>query len=392
MGLKILGTAAFLSLTVMSLIVHAQDQDYNSGVKQELSQEADQLYPKRAKRPAKTYAQAQLVTEDAVQGASSNTNRNTQVQIQQQAQPIYILQQPTAVPQAAQTQPTTTVEAAAARESRSEALRKTREDVERQTEDKLGERLENDRLQSEKDRADRLFNIAPAAIPAPTPAPVVVAPTPAPVVVVAAPEVVSVTKAKTEDMPVKKEEDETKFSVGALAGIGSYPSVTNVNGAYALGVVSTLEFTERFGVEVAGVFSNYDLRNVDTSSRSYLVNVDQINITGGVNYRILEGRISPIVGALAGYARRNYSDRVSYGPPSATRGSNSFDGGFSAGVDLRATKRVTIGADIRYMMNLSYRTDDALAYNSYNPYSVVATSPLESASYYFMTLNLKLAL
>jgi hypothetical protein len=407
MNFKTVGLVTFLSLGMLSFQAHGQSEDYNQGMREELSQDNAQLYPKRTKKTVRQ-TQTETVNENAVQPATlnpnSNSNRNTQVQIQQSPAPIYILQQPGGAPQQAQTQPTTTVESQA-RESRSDALRRQREDVEHQTEDKLTERLENDRLQSEKDRADRLFNpavvapqqapvvvVAPAPAASPTPAPT---PVPVPVVVAPVTEVAPVIITKDDEAPIKEEEASAKFSVGALAGIGSYPSLSNVSGSYAAGVQGNLQFAERFGVNLSTVFSNYNLQNVNPySSTSYLVNVDQINVTGGADYHILDGRVSPVVGVLAGYTRRSFSSRVSFGPPDANTGSNAIDGGFLVGVDVRCTNRISVGADMRYMMNISYRPDNPLSYsNINNPYSYAPqTSPIESSSYYFATLNLKLAL
>lgn len=87
--------------------------------------------------------------------------------------------------QAVQQQPTTYVQAQPVSESRAEAMRKAREHAEVQTEQKIVEKLEQSRLDDERDRADRLFGNrfeSPEQKPAPAPAPVVVAPAPVAVV------------------------------------------------------------------------------------------------------------------------------------------------------------------------------------------------------------------
>jgi outer membrane protein W len=445
----VLNLALILSLVIPAI---ALAQDYNSGIRQELD-DLDQMYPKRTKKSAKGAktttievrkiktqrvepAASEATLEAEAQSSDSAANQNnTQVQVQSNpsatsVQPIYILQQP--VNSQAQVQPSTTIEAAAVRESRAEQMRKQREEIERQTENKLIERLEDDRVLSEKERADRLFtprpsptpaavvpaaaasssaaavvtgdgaaaaasssagaaNLTPVATPAPAPAAPVIVQSSSSATSSKEPEVTVVGGYYDDLKPV--EEAKTKFSVGGLGGIGSYPSVGNVTGAYAAGVVAEMQFADRLGLEGAFVFSSFDIRNDNACiacGQSLIVTLNQMNFTLGLKYHILPGRISPVVGVLAGYTRRSYSDRVSWNTSAnSIRGSNAFDGGFMAGVDIQATPSLTVGADIRYLTNISYRTDDPLAYGFGGP---TFGSPIEGLSYYFAGLNLKLSL
>ncbi|MDZ4676181.1 MAG: outer membrane beta-barrel protein [Oligoflexia bacterium] len=406
---------AVVSMMVMSVTIHAAD--YNEGLKDELNQDIEQLYPKRPKKTRVKLAQAdigdttrvevQTVRPAQTQGSPTIQVQQQQQQVQQPAQPtfqpIYIVQPPTQSGQA-QVQPATTVEAQAIRESKADQLRKQREDMERQTEDRLTQRLEDDRILSEKERADKLF--APAAAPVQQQQQVVVqpvatpAPAPAPVqqqqqIVVQPVPVENSVVVKTEDTKPVELEQQSKFRVGGLAGVGSYPSVSNVNGAYAAGVAADLQMPDRFGIEASFMYSSYDIKNVTPcyycySGQSLVVTMNQMNLSGAATYGILPGRVTPVVGAIVGYTRRNYTNRVSYGYTgnTAISGSNAFDGGLLVGVDISATKKLSVGADVRYLWNISYRTDDALAYT----YGPQVGSPIEGLNYYFATLNLKLTL
>ncbi len=378
-------------------------EDYNQGLKKELS-EVKKIQVEKVAPAISSAESINTVTQVQTQTPpSTNTN----------LQPIYILQQPAASPQA-QVQPATTIEAAPVKESRADQLRKQREEVEHQTENKLVERLEDDRLLSEKDRADRLLAPlnppTPAVSPSPltvnppittvptnatvTPATVVPPPVVAPVIVTRE-EVPTVTATHDDLMRNNESEEPAKFSIGALAGLGSYPSVGNVNGAYAAGVLMDMQFAERLGLETAFLYSSYDIKNNYNNfycpgcGGSLVTTLNQYNFDVGLTYHILGGRVSPVVGVIADYTRRSYSDRIRYGSNTgSTRGSNSFDGGFLVGVDVSATKKLTVGMDIRYLMNFSYRTDDALAYNV----GYQQGDPIESLNYYFATLSLKLSL
>jgi hypothetical protein len=436
-----------LVAAVVAMSSYAPAQEYNDGMKEELNQDIEQMYPKRPR--AGGQVQAQTVTTQRVQAAQPVAAQAAPAPVAVQpapapapVQPIYILQQPAAVPvqaqaaqpaaaAAAQVQPVTTVDGDPVKEPKIESLRKQRENIERQTEDKLMERLEDDRLLSEKERADRLFNPlqpakqdatskdeAPAAAPAAAPlAPAnngANANTAAPVAAVVVPSSttsatatagaptpsdVSVLSTRAEGVEANapsEDEDKAKFFVGALGGIGSY-STNNVSGAFATGVTGKVEFGDRLGVEAGFLYSSYDWKNTCygyacPNGNSLVKTINQYNFTGALTYNILTGRVSPVVGALVGYTRRSYNDRVTYYPNpysnGSSTGSSAFDGGLMVGVDIMATKNLSVGADLRYMMNLSYRTDDALAYY----YSAVGANPLESLNYYIASINLKLAL
>lgn len=329
-------------------------------------------------------------------------------------QPVYIIQAPP-TSQHPQVEPTTTVEAKPIRETRSEQLRKQREEVERQNEDKLLEKLEDQRLLSEKERTDRILN--PAATPAPqalgpvNPAPIQtyqepVQVAPAPMYVAPAAPVVSAQAEDLKEDPKKQ----SRLSIGGLGGIGSYPSASNVNGVYAAGLELGIQFPEGLGLEVLGAYSTYDIQ-VNQQLQSYqgygysgyggygyspysnpyslgqtVWTMKQVNIMAGADYQILDSRVTPVVGLLAGYTRRTYTQRLNIGylPNNGeASGSSSFDGGFKLGVDVRATERLAVGASVRYLMNISNRTDDPLAYiGRYG-------TPIEELSYYFATINLK---
>lgn len=389
-----------------SQIVWAQE-DYNEGLKAELNQEINQLYPKKQKaiRTAQKGITVQEVSADTIQAAPATpttinvtTQAAPQPVVQQQpaaapaAQPIYIMQAPV------QQQPTQTIEAAPVKETRIDALRKQREEIERQTEEKILQRLEDDRLLSEKDRADKLLNPSAAAaasattVPTQT-APVIGAPVQqngfTPVQAVSAPTaVVGSTVAPVEDITPANPEEETMLQVGGALGVGDYPTVSNVQGVYATGVNVSLVTPGGLGVDGSLMFSSYDVKNPQAVyPYAPLTRMDQLNVTAGLSYQILSGRVRPVIGALAGYTRRSFDNSVYYSNTNTDNSvSHAIDAGTLFGVDVQVAKKLTVGADIRYMMNLSSRTDNPYAY-----YGTVG-KPIESLSYYFATLNLKLQL
>ncbi len=123
---------------------------------------------------------AQQVTVSAAQPAgraqydeATNTVVEPQAQvIETRANPVIILNN-----QRLQEQPTTVVEASPLMESNAERMRKQRQGLEVNTEQRIVEKLEEARMEDERARAERLFGTGcgtakPAPAPAPAPAPV----------------------------------------------------------------------------------------------------------------------------------------------------------------------------------------------------------------------------
>lgn len=335
---------------------------------------------------------------------------NTVVEVEQtpvveQRQPIYILNNQR---QAVQEQPTTIVEAAPLSESRAEALRKRRQGLEVNTEQKIVEKLEEARMEDEKARAERLFGngfgagrpeqTAPAVIqPQPEPVPVVIAPQApvqavAPVVAETAEDRVDVRseiKAAMEELSAKDEKtDKQSYFIGGVVGLSEYPDAVNVKGNVATGVTIGLVTEDRIVVEGSFLYSDYEVQ--DYMSYYPWKDLTQYNFSAAVKYQLLPGKLRPFAGGVVGYTYRKASDRYNsyagYGA-SGSNGegtSNAFDLGAAAGLDLQLTDSFSIGGEFRYMTNVSYRRDE-----KYPQYYGAATgqSPIEEMDYYTVTLG-----
>ncbi len=397
----------FGMLLVINTAAPVFAQDYNRGAKQTLEDDADQT-PRRSKISAQN--DAAVVTIDATKVQVKQVQAANQAPVNQQQQqttPIYILQQPT-----------TNVDATPVKESRADQLRKQREEVEHQNDNRLIEKLEDDRLNSEKERVDKI--LTPLAT---TAAPVVVQPQAAPVAgVVAQPQAVAtavvvvpqkeepkldreiisesgLSKAAKLDILQEKKEESNKFSIGSIVGVGNYSSANNVNGAFALGGIGDLTLPNGLIIEGTITYSSYDILN---QSYCYYcggsTSMNQWDFTAGANYRFLKGTVSPIAGGYLGYTRRDYTSKgnnygYGYGSNYGNNlfsGSNAFNGGLVFGVDVKASEAITIGADFRYTMNISYHTDNPYAYGY--GYGMNYATPIESLSYYIIGLTAKIAL
>jgi hypothetical protein len=316
----------------------------------------------------------------------ASINQTTNVQVQAGAQ--------------AQNLPTTYVEASPLVESRAEQLRKQREAAEMNTEMMIVEQLEKDRIDAERRRAQKLFgdklqddteHQQPQVVIAPTP-------TPAPQVhVVESPAVANeviqedihelkslVQELKTT--PVVEETsayDNGKFTLSVSAGISEYDA-SNIKSVYALGFSAGMELNDGFIVEAGYISSSYDITSVNNFS---LIEMNQNNIFGALKYRILDGRISPIVGGIASYNYRKYNDKF-FGAYVGEVTSQAIDLGLYAGAMVDVSQNFSVGLDLTYMFNLSNRTDAQQVYDPYGGFGgYVGGKLVEETNYYLMGVN-----
>lgn len=352
------------------------------------------------------------------------------------SQPIYILNQATPTSNAnaqlqqtqVQKQPTTVIEASPLSESRAEQIRRSRQDAELQTEQKIVEKLEQSRMEDEKKRADVLFgdkfeqiNQRNQQQPAPVPVAPVQQPVYAPPVQTAPVQVQEQTvrepKENTRDIireelaaALRAEEEEavvapleTKY-VGGILGIGEYPDARSVQGNYALGVAFGSKY-DNFIVEGAFLFSNYTVsgqgyytggaygrppyygNGYNVGGGVYVpdsVDVQQYSGSLAAKVQLFSGIIKPVFGGLVSYSYRGYSwDNKAYGYYNDTKANSSaIDIGALIGADLEFSPKYSLGLDYRYMWNLSSRVNGGNTWMAGPQYS----TQLEKLQYYVMSL------
>lgn len=292
-------------------------------------------------------------------------------------------------------QPTTVVEAAPLSLSKAEELRKSREETEVDTERKIVEKLEQARIEAEKKRQAQLLNAfegaaagtaaavtatpveKPAAAAVETKAPpvaaaqpiqpqvIVVQPAaaPAPAVEAAKPvtiddvrgavrEELRASQPEVEETPEKKSENYIAVNVGML----DYDSADiQTNGAVnlAFGKIFEDRWAVDFGVGLASAY-------VDESAFAYR-KLDQFSLGVGAKFLILTGRIRPSIGGVLNFVNRQYSTLrdSTTGQPIYTDELNSdaLEAGFVMGVDFLVSENLVLGAEYRFMSNLTYQYD-----------------------------------
>lgn len=429
---KTLAYALILAVT-SPMVVGAQTITIqrNDSLKQELNRPAASANT-QSQAQSEQVAIAKVQAETVVPATAANTvtvnGQNVLVQQPQAQQPQDLGAQ--------------TVEASPLRESKTEKLRKTREQLELQTEQKIVEKLEQDRMEEEQKRAEKLFgnklNEQSAATATQAPSAlqavegqsaqnqgqvmVLVPAQQQPVVQAPVAQTAAVADAKKDEAKkeeVKKEEpkvdvkaeirealadlnkkdeksQKTKIYVFGLGGAGDYPTVKNVRGKLAAGFGVGAKVGKGLAIEADYVFSRFDIDTTNTYSYYYgyptlpspTLEMVQNNISLLAKYNLLEGKVHPVVGGVMSYNMRSYSDKLNRWNTRSAE-TQALDVGILGGLDLELSENVSVGADIRYMSNLTNNHDQLR--NAYDGYSLYYATPVEELNYYQVLVSGKVS-
>jgi hypothetical protein len=325
-----------------------------------------------------------------------------------------------------QKQPLTIIEATPITESRADRMRKSRQEQEIQTEQKIVEKLELSRLEDEKRRSETLFGdrfntlmqqntqqqstVAPAVVGDNNTVAVTTQQAAAPIAVIAEPVKVEakpeidreairgeITAALAEMKPREEEKAKDSTYVGALVGSADYPDARNVRGQYTLGVAFGKKFADRTVVEGSYLYSNFQVEQRDggciidsfgqSSCFPRITEMNQHQTSALVKYQLLSGTFRPEIGAVASYTYRSFSD-TQFALSGDSVSSQAMDAGLMTGVSLELSPGFSIGFDYRYMVNLTNKVDSQFQKSYIKPY-LNQDSPIERLSYYTMGLVLR---
>ncbi len=313
---------------------------------------------------------------------------------------------------AVQKQPITVIEATPLSASSAESIRKNRLDEEMRTESRIVEKLEVSRMEDEKRRAAILFGdkfdslnhkeSEPKSVeskPVEAAAPIV-APSsqiqPQPIIIqqaasVSKEDIQNEVRAALDDDKAAAEPEISLFErkyFTAIAGVPQYADAQGIQGQYSIGLAlgTTNEFLQ---VEGGFIFSNYLIANAQYVAQNNSVwtadfIMSQYQTFVAAKFQLLDGSVRPNIGGLGSYSFRKYkSDSyTTYGNPGTEFGqSNAMDLGITGGVDLVLSKKFALGADLKYMFNLTSNINGSTAVGAKTP---------EKLSYYLLGVTAKI--
>lgn len=324
-------------------------------------------------------------------------------------QSITIMNTPTASAQnqssMVQKQPTTVIEASPLGESRAEKMRRARQEVELGTELKIVESLEKSRMEDEKRRADALFGDKFNQLNNQQNAQAVPVVTEPPVQYVEPKEDVNIReeiRAAMTDLEAEKNANlvQDKKYMSAMVGIGEYPNAVNVRGNMAAGFSLGMK-QERLMMEGSFLYANFDVEQVPTCGYgpcnapapmnaypSYypeITSMDQYSGAFAVKYQVLNGKLRPVVGGIAAYTYRSFTNSQFYSPNSSTS-SQAMDMGLVLGADLELSERFALGLDFRYMFNIWNRVNSDFQRSFVQP-ALQTGTPIEEMRYYVLGIS-----
>lgn len=285
-------------------------------------------------------------------------------------------------------QPTVSIEASPLQESRADMLRRSRQDAEVGTEQKIVEKLESSRLEDEKRRSDVLFgdkfnqlgqqNTQQVIVPQqqvqqyqPIYAPVQQAPVVQEQVV--APKYAATPEDKMLDEEMVKAEvaasiaqydaeknakPKSKNYLAGGVGIGEYVDAVNVKNNYNLSFAIGSKVSDHVLVEGNFNYGNYQIEQRTGygywnsmgygSGFPYITDMDQYSLGGTAKYQLFNGVFRPVFGGTLAYTYRTFSDKQ-FGMANNDAQSHSLDAGLVAGADLELSEDFALGLEFKYM-------------------------------------------
>lgn len=300
-----------------------------------------------------------------------------------------------------QQQPITNVQATPLTDSRASQLRRAREDAEVSTEQKIVEKLEQSRLEDERERALRLFgnkldnqNVQTEVASPVAPAVQVINQEPAVQQQSINDMKADIISSMKEELSAQdnRQESKNKLFISGQVGTSGYQDAINVESNEVLGFSVGTRIDDNFVLEGGFMYSNHYVDQMNYNSSSYFVydDLDQYNFLAVTKYAPKLGRFSPQLGGIVSYTYRkytevnanssyyhNYNSQYNISQDSET---HSFDMGVSLGMEFELSDTFIIGADYRYFFNVTSKSTSRTL-NDYYSYNNVGT-PLEEFNYY----------
>lgn len=245
------------------------------------------------------------------------------------------------------------VQSSALEDSPQEKMRRQRIKVEKETERKVFSKLENDRLKEEAKLRKKIMQRLEDKVKAEAP------------VVEASDQPVASTAPIVIDHPsalVTNEKKKADLYIAPGGGMNMFPRVYNIKPGFVGFLGFGARFKELWLAEVGASYSVFDISS--GYYNGYGDNrVQEIAASLGVKRYLLAGVFRPVIGFSGIYRFRSHKDRYNMFSRFQNVESHGLDMGISSGVDFVLSRTLTIGVEVKYMMNLT----NSLPMNSYHP-------------------------
>lgn len=251
--------------------------------------------------------------------------------------------------------------------SRAEALKRSRQRAELETELKATEKIEESRLSDERRRNEVLFGDRYKDLDevdreqAPVRRVVREIREEAPAIIV------------KEREAIKSGTPPSSSYFFTLVGFNQFPRAENIQGNGALGVGMGIETSANFLVEGMFQYGAYQ------STFPWPSQINEYSAVGAMKYQFGSGTIVPLVGAAISYSYRTYFD--SFNIQTRQSYTNALDAAVIGGAEFTITDSFSLGTELRYFWNITSQTDGY--YTIFFPNQ----APLDTFSHYILALT-----
>lgn len=273
---------------------------------------------------------------------------------------------------------------------------------EKKTEEMVREKIEDDRDRAERKRRKKIIDQLNGKNDDSSTGQGVHTPTVVPTPIIVPPPV---------EANNRKEQEIAQVQSIVGIGVSNYVDTANVKGTYSISLDLGISFPSedtvylgqlsgsQFVFSIGGMFSSYDMEKIPgitgapvgtvyTVAYPRVFELRETSGSVGLKYYLLNGRVRPSVGALGIYTHRTYKDDSIFLDQFDGDTSHAFDMGLTTGVDIALAKAITVGAELRYIFNLSYRTNDDFRSVVYSDYSPFGARPIESIDRYSFLIRM----
>ena len=167
---------------------------------------------------------------------------------------------------------------------------------------------------------------------------------------------------------VKKAEDEVKVYISGGAGVTLFSGVDNISNGFNTGVSIGAKFPANFLFEVGFAYSDFKLDNYSyyyypraTARTSQCIDCHIQEYAGVLNvrYHLFNRAFRPFAGFSGIYRYRTYQENSYQNAYGYNSSSHGFDMGPNVGVDFALSSQFIVGAELKYMINLTNSVSDS---------------------------------
>ena len=204
----------------------------------------------------------------------------------------------------------------------------------------------------------------------------------------------SLTTVNKVSAPIKKADEEMEFYVSGGGGVTVFSEAENIRNGMNANVSIGVKFPKNWLFEVGFIYSDFKLDNyfyhpASSLQRDIDCSICRVREYAGVlnvRYHLFAQTLRPFIGFSGLYRYRDYQEDNYQRYHLYSSSSHGMDMGVNTGIDFAFNQKIIVGAEFRYMINLTNSISNN-PYNGYYRFSYERSS--DDFSYFTFGLNAK---